>query len=184
MISVEATNKKWGRAFSALCSLDSEARDRIRDTLNFEWSKETQNSKDIDVKAAMESWEIIDCNIRGVAARLHTIFEQLSPTLYITWRRALIRALDTMDMNYSADDTEEELEKIFLNAFERNARYSSREQSEIPLVSAAKIDKKGKIAAEVISGVTESWDSVFGSEDWPAITTMHTICRTIHRIAP
>ena len=184
MISVEAVSKKWDRAFSALCSLEPDARDRIRDTLNFDWSKETQNCKDIDAKIAMESWEIIDCNIRGIAARLHTIFEQLSPTHYITWRRALIRALDAMDMNYSADDREEDLEIIFLQAFERNARYSARGQSEIPLASAVKIDKKGRIAAEVASDIAESWDSVLGSEDWPAITAMQTICRTLHRVAP
>ncbi len=177
----EAEKKGWERPFEILVKMKPEERDNIRDTLDFSWAKKTINCEETDIKSEFEAWEIIDCNIRGIAARLHTISEQLNPTKYLSWRKALVRTLQTGGFNFKPTENEEELEKRILDIYDKKDRLTfKKKRNEYSLAMVSKLDKKAAIASSIVKEGANMWDDVFGSEDDPAMLTIYAICSCIH----
>lgn len=193
-ISVEtirlwAIAKKWERPYNALLGLNSEIRDNYRDYLAFDWSSETSECTDLTLQSALESQEIIDCNIRGLAARLHTISEQLGPFSYISWRSALTRILDMLEINHDPKWSIADLEKEILSSITATPKKSRPQTNLKPITALASAALKktaftGLLTTELASAVTEGWDSILGSEDKPAIKVIHSICETLHPAEP
>jgi hypothetical protein len=184
-----AAEKKWDRPFNALLGLPGEIRDGYRDYLAFDWSSETSACENPELKAALESQEIIDCNIRGLAARLHTISEQISPFSYLSWRSALTRILDMLEIDHDPKWSVAEIEKRIVSSIKTTPK-KSRPQTDLKhvtvLANAAlkKTAFSGILTTEIASAVTDGWDSILGSEDKPAIKIIHSICETLHPIEP
>ncbi len=179
-IAAIVETKGWSRPFAALSSMTPADRENIRQTLCFNWARETLACTDAKKRAELESWEIIHCNIRGVAARLHSITEQLSPTYYMTWRGALTRILEMLNRHYKATEPESGLEKMVHDALSSDRRIGERQQTEIPIGAAGKVGKPGGIVIAVLKDVTALWDDVLGSEDTPAVATVYAICEHLH----
>ncbi|TDM05709.1 MAG: hypothetical protein C4K60_13360 [Ideonella sp. MAG2] len=175
-VAIHVSEKGWSRPFLALKTFTPKERNLIRETLNFEWAGETSSCVDPSKRADLESWELIDCNVRGIAARLHSISEQLNPTTYITWRRALIRVLDLMDKDYPATADEVYLERMVLEGLGGSHKRKRRPQTGLPVKSLSRIPKHGGTASVVLSEIAECWDAVLGSEDKPAIAAIYSIC--------
>lgn len=175
-----AETKGWRRPFAALISMSQSERENIRQTLCFEWAKETTECSNTGKRSELESWEIIDCNIRGVAARLHTISEQLKPDYYLTWRGALTRILEMLNRHYKATEHETALEQIVHDALCSNKHIGDRHQTEIPSAVGGKVGKSGGMVVAVLKDVAEIWDDVLGSEDTPAVATVYAICAHLH----
>lgn len=182
-----ATAKKWDRPYKALITMTPEVRDGFRDYLAFDWSEETRSCNDPDLKAALESQEIIDCNIRGLAARLHTISEQIWPTSYISWRSALTRILDMLEINHDPKWKIQDIEKEIVSRIIGGPNKSRPQTNLKPVTALAgavlkKTNFSGVVTAELASAVTDGWDSILGSEDKPAIKVIHSICETLQEI--
>lgn len=176
--------KGWSRPFAALVSMSSSDRENIRQTLCFKWAQETAECVDEKKRAELEAWEIIDCNIRGIAARLHSIAEQLNPTYYTTWRGVLIRILEMLNKHYKATEQENDLEKIVHDALSSDRRIGERPQTEIPTAAGVKVGKTGGMIVSVLKDVAVIWDDILGSEDTPAVATAYAICEYLHPTSP
>lgn len=174
------SKRSWERPFNALVAMSPKQRDNIRQTLEFDWDKTTLECADLGTKSKLEAWEIIDCNIKGVAARLHNIGEQLKPWKYHTWRSVLARILDLGGFHYKADSSEEDLELVVLNILDESARLAKRKEGEFPTSGAAKIHKGAGMVAAIVKDIAKIWDDVLGSEDEPAIHTVYAICEFQH----
>lgn len=168
------------RPFDILISMSSEERRNIRSTLDFKWGKDTLKADD-ELKPFFESWEILDCNIKGIISRLHSISEQLNPNRYNGWRQTLTRILDLSGIHYNAAESEEKLEKLVLHIFDESTRISKKQDSTIPTSGAAKLGKSVGMAAAIIKDVGAIWDDVLGSEDEPAMNAVYAICAHIHK---
>ena len=178
-LASKISHRGWVRAFAALSAMTPVERDLIRQTLRFRWSAETRDCQDEAMRAELESWEIIDCHIRGIAGRLHSLAEQMNPARYITWREALIRILDMLNLTYRATDPEESLEKAVLTALIAEKRVSERGQTEMPTLTIGKMGKMGGIVISVLKDVAAMWDHLLGSEESPAVATVFAICEAI-----
>ena len=184
-----ATKKKWDRPFKALISLTPEIREGYRDYLSFDWSDKILTCGDPLIKSALESQEIIDCNIRGLAARLHTISEQVWPSSYISWRSALTRILDMLEINHDPKWTTPQLEHEIITSIVTTPKKSRPQTNLKPVTALASAALKktafsGLVTAELASAVTDGWDSILGSEDKPAIKVIHSICETLQDVEP
>lgn len=172
-----AARNGWKRPFAALATIAEDRRDLVRQTLDFKWDKSTLESNTPRYRAQFEAWEIIDCDIRGIAGRLHSIAEQLNPVRYITWRQALIRALELAQRQYKATATEEELEALVLDVFESEKRMRPRDQTDVPDFGLPK--SKGGFIFSTLKDIAKVFDDVVGSEDGPALAAMYSICEAL-----
>lgn len=173
-------SKGWARPFMALASMSGVERDLIRQTLRFSWASETTDCSDPTKRQELEAWEIIDCNIRGVVARLHTIAEQVNPVRYLTWREVLVRTMEMLNKPYKATASEEALEKLVLDAMLADKKVQDRPQTTVPSASIPKIGKTGGIVVSVLKDVAIIWDDLLGSEDGPAVAVIFAICSHVH----
>lgn len=163
--------------------MSSEERKNIRCTLDFTWDKGTLSISD-ELRPFFESWEILDCNIKGIISRLHSISEQLNPMRYNGWRQTLTRILDLSCIHYNAADSEEKLEKLILNIFDQAAKISKKKDATLAMNSASKLGKSAGIAAAIVKDVGTIWDDVLGSEDEPAMNAVYAICAHVHENQP
>lgn len=168
------------RPFTTLTSMPAERRNNIRKTLNFKWDSETIQSSNIN-RAKFEAWEIIDCDMKGIIARIHSIKEQLFPTNYNSWRRTLTRILDISGIHYDASATEVELEKLILSILDKYSKLNKKSDSNIPTDAFKKMGKGVGLAASVVKDIGTIWDDLFGSEDEPAINAIFAICAFNHK---
>jgi hypothetical protein len=173
-----ASRYGWKRPFVALFTMRTKKRDLVRQTLQFEWDKNTRECQDFRRRAQLEAWEIIDCNIRGIASRLHTIGEQLNPVRYLSWRQALIRVLELANHLYKATDSEENLESLVLDVFQDNKRTQNRDQTDIPTFGLPKGGKAG-IILSITRDIAGMWDGLLGSEDGPAVAAVFALCEVL-----
>ena len=181
--AIELANKKgWSRPLWILAKLSNAERDRIRQTLDFNWSTDTLAATAHECRQSLEAWEIIDCNIRGIAGRLHNIKEQLQPRKMITWRAALIRILEMANVSYSAAASEEDLVQAVVRAVEQR-RLLNRGQPELPTQAAFKIGKTVGLAASILKDISVIWDDVLGSQDEPAVAAVYAICKNTHLLS-
>ena len=157
--------------------MPTDKRELIRQTLQFDWDRSTRECQDFRLRAQLEAWEIIDCNIRGIAARFHTIGEQINPGRYISWRQTLIRVLELPNQQYKATDTEEDLETQVLDALKDGKRRHERGQTEIPSFGV-KGGKAGLILG-IVKDVAQMWDGLLGSQDGPAVAAVFALCETL-----
>lgn len=179
----EVKEKNIERPFEALISMPQDKRNNIRLTLDFKWSQETRNSSEKN-RSIFEAWEILNCNIKGIVSRLHSIKEQINPMNFNGWRKTIARILDLTGVHFNASDSEEELEILILSLFEQNKKLTKKSDSSLPTTGAAKLGKGIGIAASILKDVGTIWDDVLGSEDEPAINAVYAICKIIHNDNP
>lgn len=109
--------------------MEPEERNNIREVLDFNFGVNSGN-------AEAESWDIINCDLRGLQARCHFWYEKASPfASNCTWREILYRcAYYGLSMtNVSEHDSEYELEQAVMQALYQRIEktLSQQEKSEI-----------------------------------------------------
>lgn len=103
------------RPFNALAKMPNEHRENLRKSLSFKWSKASLADTNYQAK------EILDCNLKGVIARLHRTEENLFKIgSNITWREILQRCLDESNIRFPAHLSEYELEDRLLTGLLKN----------------------------------------------------------------
>lgn len=166
----------WERPFAALVLMGAEHRDLIRRTLNFSWGKDVIHADPKpDLRAVFEAWEIIDCHIRGIVARMHTMAEQVNPVAYLSWRQALVRTLELCGHSYRAIDADAALEREVMGVLGAGRKRSARGQTQVP-GGLGRMHKKVGLVMEVLKDLASAWDGLLGSEEGPAIASIQSIC--------
>lgn len=93
------------RPFNALVEMPKEHRDNLRESLNFSWSKQSLADSHYQAK------EILNCDLRGIIARVHSTGENLFRIgSNVTWREIILRCLDENIIKYPAHLSESDLE--------------------------------------------------------------------------
>lgn len=93
------------RPFNALVEMPKENRENLRKSLNFNWSKQSLADSNYQAK------EILNCDLRGIIARVHTTGQNLFRIgSNATWREILQRCLDENIISYPAHLSESDLE--------------------------------------------------------------------------
>lgn len=179
-ILAEIEEKDISRPFNALIEMSSKERNNIRLTLDFKWCSDAKDSSE-ENRAKFEAWEILNCNIKGIVSRLHSIKEQVNPLNFNGWRKTIARILDLSGIHFNAADSEEKLEELILTIFEDNKKLTKKKDSSIPTSSALKLGKSVGLAASILKDVGTIWDDVLGSEDEPAINAVYAICSYVHK---
>lgn len=167
------------RPFNALINMPSEARENLRLTLNFSWKDANRQDPESEAK------QIIDCDIKGMVARLHNQLEMINPfAKNLTWREVLQRIFEKhIQKSYAAHSKEEEIEKMLIDNFLNKNTLKSREKKD-PKIPAAAIGKLGKnvgLFASIISEIGAGLDDLLGSQDAPAINVVFSICLFLHK---
>lgn len=166
----------WERPFAALVLMGGDDRDLIRRTLDFSWGKDViQATPKPELRAVFEAWEIIDCHVRGIVARMHTMAEQVNPLAYLSWRQVLLRTLELCGHPYRAIDADAALERAVVSALGAGRKRSPRGQTQVP-GGLSRVHKKVGLVMEVLKDLASAWDGLLGSEEGPAIASIQSVC--------
>lgn len=181
----KAEDRGWLRAWRVLRELTQEQRDKIRKSLDFTYAADAKG------KPFAEAWEIVDTDRVGLVARLHTTWEMIHPSEYITWRKSLIRAMQQEGHDIAPDTELKEAERRYvalmhgkeLKAYE----VPSVDKNAVPETISALIDlyygnDGQKVRALAVLGKhLSSFTDLYGNLDTrPAKKAMLLIASTLH----
>lgn len=175
--------KKWAkdngytRPFKSLVAMPPEFRTNILETLKITLSSGIVGDPEKEAKT------IIDSDLYGIVARLHSRIQQLNPFgSNLTWREVLISIVEKhLELPFPAHSSEEDLEMLFLqNILRRRIKAKKGRSLPIPPITTKVIPSQAGIFIDIIKNIDNLIDDLIGSGDAPAVHAVISICLYLH----